>query len=161
MRGENITKHKSRVVNPIFSNAGVYFLLTVLSCIVSPIKLQRYRTSQRSKFTFKTYRDQYFVVHLHVGSFSNFRLRCNFMGLTICSKTYLRIFRTLRHSHRHWMRSGTPSSLLQSDFLPSTHTWTQTSSQELEVDHAPAYTVRGPSPIKEELRASVATFQMT
>ena len=51
--------------------------------MVSRIKLQRYRTFQRSKFNFKTCRDQHFVVDLQAKSFSNVRLCCNFMGLNI------------------------------------------------------------------------------
>ena len=52
-------------------------------CIVSPINLQHYRTFRRSKFKFKTCRDQQFVVHLYAGKLTNVRLRCIFMGLTI------------------------------------------------------------------------------
>ena len=55
--------------------------------LVSPIKLQRYRTFQRSKSTFKTCRDQYFVVHLHVGSFLNARLFA-----TLWHLLYYRVF---------------------------------------------------------------------
>ena len=50
---------------------------------VSPVKLQRYRIFQRSKFKFMASKDQHFVVHLHVGIFSNVRLGCNSMGLTL------------------------------------------------------------------------------
>ena len=66
--------------------------------IVSPIKLQRYRTFQRSKVNYKTCKDQYFVVHLHIGSFSNVRLRCNFMGQTIVSPIKLQRYRKFQRS---------------------------------------------------------------
>ena len=51
--------------------------------IVSPIKLQRYRTLKGQSSNLKHGDIEQNTAHLHAPSFSNVRLRCNFMGLTI------------------------------------------------------------------------------
>ena len=70
--------------------------------IVGPIKLQRYRTFQRSKFKFKTSRDQHFVFQLQFGGFSNVRLSCNFTGLTIRLLQPTKLCLAMQHRHIKW-----------------------------------------------------------
>ena len=93
-------KQKISAANTLlnFDNLILNYLMTGLSrFIVSPIKLQRYRTFQRSKFNFNTCRDNDFVVLLRVQKILNVCLRYNLMGITIyrlfsvCSFDFYRI----------------------------------------------------------------------
>ena len=85
----------------------------------SPIKLQRHRSFQRSKFTFKTCRHVRFVVYLHAGSFSNAHLRCNFMGLTIAcplNLKYIQVSKIIRQTSKVKFRTIKKPSKLKQTF---------------------------------------------